>query len=294
MPGPGRYKSGMSQIDVSVVMPTHRREKEVVEAIRSALRQEGVRVEVIVLDDTAEGTAREAVEGIGDARVRYFKQEVPSRGKPALVRNHGATLAQGRYLHFLDDDDLLADGALHAMVSALDARPDAGVAVGWVVPFGDNPDWLEDKRVYFEWAASVGAQTPNSMWTVAHILFRGTLYVNSACMVRREHFAPLGGFDPNIPVYEDVDFYMRGIRAFNHVYVNRPILHYRVGQPSLMQELGIKGEKAWKSVAKSNEIIHNKYRRAHGELEYRMLQLFARALPFEWVRRIPLRLPRAS
>ncbi|MBU8895072.1 glycosyltransferase family 2 protein [Corallococcus sp. H22C18031201] len=280
----------MSQIDVSVVMPTHRREKEVVEAIRSALRQEGVRVEVIVLDDTAEGTAREAVEALGDARVRYLKQEVPSRGKPALVRNHGATLAQGRYLHFLDDDDMLADGALHAMVGALDARPDAGVAVGWVVPFSEDADWLQDKRTYFEWAAKVGASTPNSAWTVAHILFRGTLMVNSACMVRREHFAKLGGFDPNIPVYEDVDFYLRGIRHHGHVYVNRPILHYRVGKPSLMHNLGKDGT----LVMESNAIIHSKYRRAHGELEYRALQLVLRALPFDVARRLPLRLPRAS
>ncbi|MCY1034066.1 glycosyltransferase family 2 protein [Corallococcus sp. BB11-1] len=286
----------MSQIDVSVVMPTYKREKEVVEAIHSALRQEGVQVEVLVLDDSPEGTARQAVEGLGDARVRYFKQEVPSKGRPALVRNHGATLARGRYLHFLDDDDLLAEGALKAMVSALDARPDAGVAVGWVVPFSEDPEWLEDKSRYFERVAKVGATTPNSAWTVAHILFLGTLYVNSACMVRRDHFQPLGGFDPNIPVYEDVDFYMRGIRRYGHVYVDRPILNYRVGRPSLMHDLGKKGEKVEKSVAESNAIIHNKYRREYGELEYRLLQLATRALKkrFGLTRYLPLKLPRAS
>lgn len=281
------YKSAMSVIDVSVVMPTHKREKEVVEAIRSVLRQEGVSVEVLVLDDTPEGTAREAVEGLEDARVRYLVNDPPSKGRPAAVRNHGATLARGRYLHFLDDDDLLAEGALHAMVSALDARPDAGVAVGWVVPFGDDADWLKDKSEYFERAALVGASTPNSAWTVAHILFRGTLYVNSACMVRREHFAPLGGFDANIPVYEDVDFYLRGIRAYGHVYVNRPILHYRTGRPSLMHNLGKDGT----LVVQSNEMIHGKYRKTNGMLEYRIMQAAMRVLPFELARRLPLRLP---
>jgi len=47
----------MSAIDVSVVMPTHKRKKEVVEAIRSVLRQEVVSVEVMVLDDTPKGPA---------------------------------------------------------------------------------------------------------------------------------------------------------------------------------------------------------------------------------------------
>lgn len=277
----------MSAIDVSVVMPTHRREKEVVEAIRSVLRQEGVNVEVIVLDDTPEGTARAAVEGLGDARVRYLVNDPPSKGRPAIVRNHGATLARGRYLHFLDDDDMLADGALHAMVSALDARPDAGVAVGWVVPFGDDADWLKDKSEYFQWAAKVGASTPSSAWTVAHILFRGTLYVNSACMVRTEVFNKLGGFDPDIPVYEDVECHLRSIRAYGHVYVDRPILHYRTGRPSLMHNLGKDGT----LVVKSNEMIHSKYRKTNGELEYRMLQLLMRVLPFDVAKKLPLRLP---
>jgi hypothetical protein len=179
-------------IDVSVITPTFRREREVVESVRSALGQarHGVSVEVIVLDDSPEGSAREGVEGIGDPRVRYLKREIPSKGRPAIVRNEGVKLARGRYVHFLDDDDRLADGASKAMVAALDARPDAGVAVGWVVPFGDDPVALEEKRSYFARAAKIGASTPSSLRTVATIMFKGTLMVNSACMIRRELVEP--------------------------------------------------------------------------------------------------------
>lgn len=273
----------MANIDVSVITPTYRREKEVVDAVRSALRQEGVRVEAIVIDDTAEGTAREAVQALGDERVRYQKREIPSKGRPATVRNDGARLAQGRYLHFLDDDDTLVPGALRDLVQALDARPDRGVAIGRVVPFGDDPDWLHDKRTYFERVARIGASTPSSLWTVAHILFLGTLYVNSACMVRRELFEPLGGFDATIPVYEDVDFHMRAARRFGHVYVDRPVLNYRTGKPSLMHDLG----KDDTLVRQSYAIIHRKYKEDHGMLEYLALQLATRLLPFSWVRRLP-------
>lgn len=266
----------MSAVDVSVIVPTFRREKLVVEAVRSALAQEGVSVEVLVFDDSPEGSARELVEGLGDARVSYRKQEKPSGGRPALVRNEGAKLARGRYLHFLDDDDRVAEGAYRSVVQALDARPDVGVSVGWVVPFGDDPTAREEKRKYFEWAAKVGAGTPNSLLTVATILFRGTLMVNSACMIRREHVEPLGGFDPTIPVYEDVDFYLRAIRRFGHVYVDRPMLHYRTGAPSLMHNLGKETDAR---VTQSYAIIGRKYRQEHGWLEFKALQAWAKLWP---------------
>ena len=57
--------------EVSVVIPTYKREREVVAATLSALKQRAVTLEVIVVDDSPEGTARDAVLGIGDARVHY-------------------------------------------------------------------------------------------------------------------------------------------------------------------------------------------------------------------------------
>jgi glycosyltransferase involved in cell wall biosynthesis len=264
----------MPNIDVTVIIPTFRREREVVEAVRSAIAQDGVTVEAIVLDDSEDGSAREAIRQIGDERVRYIKRAVPSRGRPAIARNEGAKLARGRYVHFLDDDDRLAQGALAAMVDALDARPGAGIALGWVVPFGDDPATLQEKRDYFERAARIGASTRSTLGTVATILFRGTLMVNSACMIRRQHIDALGGYDASMPVYEDVDFFTRGIRRFGHVYVDRPVLHYRTGAPSLMHNL--KGDNA--KVVESYAIMYRKYKREHGLLEFTALRGLAKVL----------------
>ncbi len=121
--------------EVSVVIPTYKREREVVVAVTmSALRQRAVTLEVIVVDDSPEGTARAAVEAIGDARVRYVKRAVPSGGVPAHVRNEGGSPARGTHIEFLDDDDHLVEGATAALVGALE-RSGAGVALA-VIPFG--------------------------------------------------------------------------------------------------------------------------------------------------------------
>ena len=47
-------------------------------------------------------TARQAVQGIGDARVRYFKQEVPSRGRPALVQPQPHALERNAASRLID------------------------------------------------------------------------------------------------------------------------------------------------------------------------------------------------
>jgi GT2 family glycosyltransferase len=260
-------------IDVSIIVPTFRRERQVVEAIRSALSPSNLAIEVIVLDDSPEGSAREAVDGIGDGRVRYIAREKPSGGRPAIVRNEGAALARGRYLHFLDDDDRLCEGALEALVSALDANPAAGVAVGVVVPFGDDARVLHQQQAYFQRAARTLRRAQRSLILSASLLFKNTPLISSACMVRRDLALELGGYDASIPVCEDAEFYLRAVRARGHVFVDRPVVHYRTGAPSLMHDL-VGNEK----VLESYRITYRKYRSQHGLIEFYGLKFLSRLL----------------
>src|SRR5690606_28623032 len=74
--------TAMANVDVSVIIPTFHRERELVEAIDSALSQQGVEVEVIVLDDSPEASARSVAAAIDDPRVRYVARATPSGGRP--------------------------------------------------------------------------------------------------------------------------------------------------------------------------------------------------------------------
>jgi GT2 family glycosyltransferase len=204
------------------------------------------------------------------------RHSTTSHGKPALVRNEAIERARGRFLYFLDDDDHVLPGALHALATGLESNPAAAVAYGTVLPFGENPRIVARYAEWFAWAAQTSRYLARSSWlAVGTILFRGTLIINSVCMMRRECAIALGGYDARIPVYEDVDFHMRGMRRWGHVFVDYPTLHYRTGAPSLMHNLH--GDE--KPVQQSYKIIHRKYKETYGLAEYRALQITSKLLP---------------
>src|SRR5580700_10198594 len=94
---------------VSVVIPTFRREHLLPRAITSALSQADINlIDVIVVDDSPERSARNIVRQFADPRVSYIASNTPGIARPGLARNQGAKLARGELLHFLDDDDEFA------------------------------------------------------------------------------------------------------------------------------------------------------------------------------------------
>ncbi len=111
----------MSTPRVSVVIPTYQDPDRALEAVASVLAQDLADWEVILVDDgsvkrdqvrVAEGLAQ-----LGDARLRYVPSQ-RNRG-PARARNLGIRLAHGRYLAFLDADDLWHPTKLSHQLSAM-------------------------------------------------------------------------------------------------------------------------------------------------------------------------------
>lgn len=257
---------------VSVVIPTFHREEMVVGAVRSALSQAGVSVEVIVLDDSAEGSAEPAITALGEPRVRYVRRREPSGGNPAIVRNEGLAMARGQYVHFLDDDDLLEDGALAATVGALERTPSAGVAMGIVVPFGDDPAALRHEQAYFAAAARKLRLAHSRFSLVARMLFSDTPLVNSDCTVRRTCALAVGGYSVGVALCEDVDFYLRAIRRCGFIFVDWPVVRYRTGTPSLMHSFH-----DVTLLRKSYQRIFDRYRQEHGTAEFTFMRAFVLA-----------------
>jgi glycosyltransferase involved in cell wall biosynthesis len=259
-------------IDVSVIIPTYHREAQLVEAIRSVLDQTDVTFEIIVVDDSAEGSARDAVASVGDPRAQYLLRPEPSQGRPARVRNDGARVAKGRYLYFLDDDDMLQPDTLAAMSKILDAAPAAGMAFGTVEPFGSDETKLRHHQKYFTEARHIARRLSRPHELSAILTFGPAILVCSACMARRAAFVQVGGFDTDISVCEDAELWARIAQATDYVFIDRPVVRYRTGAPSLMHDLAEGDEKLRSSYRR----IQGKYRQTHGLFKFVSMKLWAR------------------
>jgi glycosyltransferase involved in cell wall biosynthesis len=259
-------------IDVSVIVPTYHRERELLEAINSVRSQRGVALEIIVVDDSPEGSARDAVGSVNDPRIRYVLRPDPSDGRPAKVRNDGAKLARGRYLYFLDDDDVLEPDTLTALSKALDAAPSAGMAFGVISPFGVNQDVLRHNQKYFSDARRVALKLKGPSQLSACLTFRPSVLVCSGGMARRASFEEVGGFDPEIPICEDAELWARISHGRGHVFLDRTVVRYRTGAPSLMHNLVENDEKLHASCRQ----IQRKYRQVHGTLNFYAMKIWVR------------------
>ena len=268
-------------VDFSVVVPTFRRPRELNEAIRSALDQPGVTVEMFVIDDSPEGSAKDTVASIDDSRVTYLQNPAPTGGVPSVVRNLAWPRARGAFTHFLDDDDVVSEGHYAAVKAAFEAHPDVGLVYGRIEPFGCGPaTQLDRERRYFAEAArkSVASARFGARWGfTARMLFDAALLVCSASVVRSRCVAPLGGFDADIRLMEDADWHVRVMREFGACFMDRTAIRYRIGSPSLMHAPD-PSEEQRRAELLGRRKMQAKYRQRYGSLEFYALALFARTV----------------
>ncbi|WP_375686954.1 glycosyltransferase family 2 protein [Pseudooceanicola sp. LIPI14-2-Ac024] len=109
--------------EISVLINNYNYGRFLGQAIDSALDQDGVRNEVIVVDDGSSDNSVDVLEGYGD-RVRAVIQ--PNGGQAAAM-NAGVAVARAPLMAFLDADDWWMPGKLAAVVDAFRRSPDAGL-----------------------------------------------------------------------------------------------------------------------------------------------------------------------
>ncbi|MBI4259617.1 MAG: glycosyltransferase family 2 protein, partial [Actinobacteria bacterium] len=97
----------------SVIVPTHGRPAYLAEALASVAAQTIEDWEAVVVDDASP----EPVEVPDDPRFRLVRRD--ENGGPGAARNSGLAAATGRYIAFLDDDDLFTPDRLEVALEGL-------------------------------------------------------------------------------------------------------------------------------------------------------------------------------
>ena len=162
-------------------------------AVESVLAQTYSNFELIVIDDgSIDGTAAELAKF--GARLRIFS--TPRQGVSA-ARNAGARQSCGRYLAFLDSDDLWCPRKLERQTAFMMEYPEAQIC--------------QTEEIWVRHGIRINPKA-------AHRKPSGDIFLRSldlclvspsAVMMTRELFLRLGGFDETFPVCEDYDLWLR-------------------------------------------------------------------------------------
>ena len=99
---------------VSIITPTYNCGAFIKETIESAIAQTYKNWEMIIVDDCSTDDTRSVVDSIGDPRVRY--ECLTENSGAAVARTRAMQLAKGRYMAFLDSDDLWAPEKLQKQI----------------------------------------------------------------------------------------------------------------------------------------------------------------------------------
>jgi len=92
----------------SIIIPTYNRAYILPETIKSIQNQLFKDWEILIIDDGSSDNTKEVIENISKnlSQIKYFYQINSER---SVARNYGASLAQGKYLLFLDSDDFFKE-----------------------------------------------------------------------------------------------------------------------------------------------------------------------------------------
>ncbi|HTA96328.1 MAG TPA: glycosyltransferase family A protein [Solirubrobacteraceae bacterium] len=191
---------------VSVIVPVHRGERFLAEALDSIEAQTHRPLETIVIDD---GSPDESA-AIAEARhwVRLLRQR--QLGVP-VARNAGLAAAEGEFIAFLDQDDLWHPQKLERQLELLRARPDVDIV------FTKMEVVLMDGIQRPPWCRPEWLQVPPPA------------FLPSAWLVRRSAFERIGVFDPGFSSGCDTDWLVRaGEAGLRNETLDDPLIRWRI------------------------------------------------------------------
>ena len=190
----------------TVVIPTHNRSNLLKRAVVSVLNQTFEDFEIIIVDDHSTDDTTSVVSSFSDPRIQYM---INHRTKGACgARNTGIFVAKGKWVAFLDDDDVWFPEKLKYQYKKAKR---ANHTIGLICT--DYAIYRGRKR------EPVIFKNRPSGWVRNKLLYGGNIGCLSSTCIRSDILRDIEGFDERFPSKQDQDLWLRvaELAAFTHV-----------------------------------------------------------------------------
>lgn len=207
---------------VSIIMPAFNAEKTIAESIKSVLNQTYDNWELLVVNDGSKDDTSSIVKTIEDDRIVMLEQ---LNGGVANARNNGIKNAKGKYIAFLDSDDLWIEEKLEKQIDKL-LNSNYPMVYSKTLCFDCDPIKTSDCMVH------VSLDFENK----EKILIYDFIAILTV-VVEKRVIDEIGNFDETLRGTEDWDMWIRILQKYDIAYIDDFLAKYRVSSTGLSGNL---------------------------------------------------------
>lgn len=268
--------------EISVIVPVYNVEKYLGQCLDSILRQDFENFEVICVDDGSTDSSGEILSSycIRDKRIKVITQE--NRGLSA-ARNSGQDAARGKYICYVDSDDMLVPGALRILYRS--AEENASEIVSFeMAPLQYENEKFRDlkKEEYYRVKGIYAGLKPGSLYFCE--MMEADDFVESASLL----FIRRGWLERNKirfeegRLFEDADFSVKCYFACQKmIHIPQKLYIYRIRNQSIMMQ-SFRPKQAECRMWMVEVLLREMFQKFHSERELAALAKYAAQMMYNF------------
>jgi len=208
---------------VSVIIPVYNRFELAKEAVSSVLGQTYRDLELIIVDDgSIDMTPLLLTYYNDDLRVKYLK--IKHSGMPGLVRNKGVDIARGKYIAFLDSDDLWVSGKIEKQMKYFASNPSSLIV-------HTREAWVRNGKT-----VSQAGFNHKRFGNIFPDALEKCIIGPSTVLIEKKLYKELGGFRDDMEIAEDYELWLRLTDSNDVGYIDEPLITKRAGHGDQLSE----------------------------------------------------------
>ena len=227
----------MSLPKVSVIIPSYNRFNNLLNAIESVNEQKYENIEIIIINDAS--TDKKYYEYDFGKKTKILnlpqnQKEINGFG-PGAIRNFGTDISSGKYLAFLDDDDIWLENKLIKQIEKLemsDFKFSATEGYYGEGAYNKNQNYqlynkekfLKDIKYKYRKTNFISKNNFPKIWDYEFINIHNCI-ITSSVVVEKKIFDILGGFR-GLPRWADYDCWKGLLKLTSLIYIDDPLFYY--------------------------------------------------------------------
>jgi glycosyltransferase involved in cell wall biosynthesis len=199
---------------ISIIIPSYNRETIISETLDSVFEQTYTNWECIIIDDRSTDGTNAILKEYSNKDNRFVTVSKPTELKQgaSISKNLGLQIARGKYIQFLDSDDILAENKLEEQIAILKNENEKVISVCITTHFKDIRDAVlfDIERIDYR-----NFNNPEEYFELIGEI--GGYYAPESFLINKELINFSGHWNENLTLNDDGEFFFRIIHNSNKI-----------------------------------------------------------------------------